>query len=158
MGDTDGAAFGEPAKIRVYENTYHLTPTDQQKFKKSMAEKIMSGVLQEKMQDSVFNERDKKGRLKWQFDPQDDTSEIVREILDECQKRVVAQMRADNNDQPPRYKVIFQCSIGEDRNQLVRFSSRCLWDIQNGGDTCASSTWANSRVYAVVTCFALYYE
>lgn len=56
----------------------------------------------------------------------------------------------------PRYKFIFQATMGENHNQMIRNASRCLWDSTT--DNCASASWTNGRVYAVATCFALYYE
>ena len=65
-------------------------------------------------------------------------------------------MKAANNDAPPRYKFVFQASMGENNNQMIRNASRCLWDDKE--DNCASASWSNGRVYAVAMCFALYYE
>ena len=101
------------------------------------------------------NERDKKGRLSFIYNS-DDSAEAIREIVEECQKKVIAMMKAQNNDQPPRYKFVFQASMGENNNQMIRNASRCLWDSDI--DNCASASWTNGRVYAVAMCFALYYE
>ena len=70
--------------------------------------------------------------------------------------RLAAAMREANHDQPPRYKLVFQASFGENLGQMVRSASRCLWDAET--DNCASASWSNARVYAVAMCFALYYE
>ena len=143
------------------------------------------------------NERDKKGRLSFVYNS-DDSAETIREIVEDCQKKVIgastrrthaaaqrcgrargcgarivladssrrspvasfrplaAMMKAQNNDQPPRYKFVFQASMGENNNQMIRNASRCLWDSDI--DNCASASWTNGRVYAVAMCFALYYE
>ena len=47
--------------IKVYENTYQMKPSDEQRFRRSAATKILTEVLEEKM--AFTNERDKKGRL-----------------------------------------------------------------------------------------------
>ena len=79
-----------------------------------------------------------------------------------CQREIEAhlksldQMKAANNDAPPRYKFIFQATMGENHQQMIRCASRCLWDSEV--DNCASAFWTNGRVYAVAMCFALYYE
>ena len=65
-------------------------------------------------------------------------------------------MREANNDQPPRYKFVFQAVVGENVGQMVRSASRCLWDAEV--DNVATANWSNARVYAVATCFALYFE
>ena len=151
----------------------------QTSFKRSEAVKIMDEILKAKM---VFaEERDKKDRLSYQY-MQDDAAEIVQEIVAECQKAVVgaklsrgppcscqpltkiaaivrrysAKMRENNDDQPPRYKLAFQASFGENLGQMTRSASRCLWDEKH--DNCAHASWTNAKVYVVVMCFALYYE
>lgn len=152
--DGDGLQTQEP--IKVYENTYHMAPSESQRFKRSMANKIMLEVIEQKMEFYNVNERDpKKNRLTYTFNS-DEANVIISEIVEECQKRVIAAMRADNNDQPPRYKLVFQATFGENSGQMVRCASRCLWDADN--DNCASASWSNARVYAVAMCFALYYE
>jgi len=160
MGDEFMPAADAP--IKVYENTYHMKPREwtddqgnhfSQRFKRSAAEKVLHEVLESKM--SFTNERDKKGRLNYVFNS-DDASEVIREIVEESQKRIIAQMKAANNEQPPRYKLVFQASFGENMGHMVRSASRCLWDADT--DNCASASWTNGRVYAVAMCFALYYE
>ena len=148
----DDAALVEPP-VKVYENTYIMKPSEAQRFKRSAAEKVLHEVLEEKM--AFTNERDKKGRLSFVYNS-DDSGETIREIVEDCQKKVIAQMRAANNDQPPRYKFVIQATMGENHSQMIRNASRCLWDSEI--DNCASAYWTNGRVYAVATCFALYYE
>lgn len=112
-------------------------------FKRSMANKIMLEVIEQKMEFYNVNERDpKKNRLTYTFNS-DEANVIISEIVEECQKRVIAAMRADNNDQPPRYKLVFQATFGENSGQMVRCASRCLWDADN--DNCASASWSNVR-------------
>ena len=65
-------------------------------------------------------------------------------------------MRVANGNQPPRYKLVFQATMGENNQQMIRHASRCLWDVDV--DNCASASWSNGRVYAVAMCFALYFE
>ena len=80
MGD-DGLSV-EP--IKVYENTYLMQPMDNARFRRSECEAIMKKVLDDKM--AVVNERDKKGRLSWVYDPED-AGDIIREIVQDCQVR-----------------------------------------------------------------------
>lgn len=137
----------------MYENTYIMKPNEKQRFKRSMVAKILQDVLKAKME--FANERDKKGRLAYTWN-QEESAEIIAEIVQESQKAVVAAMREINGDQPPRYKLVFQASFGENMGQMVRSASRCLWDADT--DNCASASWSNPKVYAVAMCFALYYE
>ena len=121
------------------------------RFRRSATEKILAAVLEEKM--AFTNERDKKGRLSFVYNS-DDSGETIREIVEDCQNKVIAMMKAQAG--PPRYKFVFQATMGENHQQMVRNASRCLWD--SAMDNCASASWTNGRVYAVATCFALYYE
>lgn len=134
--------------VKIYENTYAM-PHLAERFKKSSAEKIMQDVLVQKLE--FTNERDKKGRLAWSYDA-DECAELSRDITQECLEKI----KADNGGGMPRFKLICQVSVGENNGQSLRMASRCLWDVEI--DNCASSTWTNNRVYAVATCFALYYE
>ena len=59
-------------------------------FKRSAAEKILKEVLEEKM--AFTNERDKKGRLSFVYNS-DDSGETIREIVEDCQKKVVGARR-----------------------------------------------------------------
>ena len=79
-----------PAPIRVYENTYQMQPLEFQRFHRSAAEKLLKEVLEDKM--AFTNERDKKGRLAFQYNS-DDAAETIREIVEECQKKVVGMPR-----------------------------------------------------------------
>lgn len=103
---------------------------------------------------TIADERDKKGRLSFSWES-DLCQEIVMEIVGECQKKVT-EMMTEQSGGPPRYKFVFQASMGENQNQMVRNASRCLWDAEI--DNCASASWSNPKIYAVVQCFALYYE
>ena len=88
--------------IRVYENTYLMAPMEEQRFKRSACEAIMKKVLDEKM--AVVNERDKKGRLSWTYDPED-AGDIIRDIVGDCQTNLLAAMKERQNGAPPVYKL-----------------------------------------------------
>ena len=78
-----------PAPIRVYENTYQMEPLEFQRFHRSAAEKLLHEVLEDKM--AFTNERDKKGRLAFVYNS-DDAAETIRDIVEECQKKVVGTL------------------------------------------------------------------
>jgi len=137
----------------VYENTYHMGPNEDQKFRRSVVNKILDEILKEKLE--FCEERDKKGRLSYTFNSEE-ANMVVGEIVEEAQKRVTAAMREQSKDQPPRYKLVFHAQFGENLQHMVRSASRCLWDAEH--DNSASASWSNPKVYAVAMCFALYYE
>ncbi|KAL1520247.1 hypothetical protein AB1Y20_023717 [Prymnesium parvum] len=147
----DDALQVEP--IKVYENTYLKAPLESQQFRRFEAQAIMKKVLEDKM--AVVNERDKKGRLSWMYDPED-AGDIIREIVTDCQANLLAAMKERQHGAPPVYKFIFQAQIGENNGQMIRSASRCLWEKEK--DNSATATWTNGRVWAVAMCFALYYS
>lgn len=102
--------------------------------------KILDEILKEKLE--FCEERDKKGRLSYTFNSEE-ANMVVGEIVEEAQKRVTAAMRAQSNDQPPRYKLVFHAQFGENLQHMVRSASRCLWDAEH--DNSASASWSNVR-------------
>jgi len=134
--------------VKVFENTYIIGPLEHERFKTSAIEKIMGEVLKARME--TTNERDAKGRLKWAYDG-DEGSDLAKEICSECHDKV-----KDSMGETPRYKLIFNVSVGENNGQGARQASRCLWDRDL--DSSATATWTNGRVYAVAMCFALFFE
>lgn len=155
-GTHSGCEMGDDSltvePIKVYENTYLREPPENQRFRRREAEQIMKAVLDDKM--SIVNERDKKGRLSWVYDS-DEAGDIVRDIVQDCQTKLLSAIKERNHGAPPLYKFIFQAQLGEDNGQMIRTASRCLWDKET--DNSATATATNGRVYAVATCFALYF-
>ena len=49
-----------------------------------------------------------------------------------------------------------QVSVGERKDQDVRFGGRCVWDADR--DTFASAWFQNPHLYAVGEVYAVYYE
>ena len=68
---------------------------------------------------------------------------MIRDIVEECQKRVHADMKEAINGAHPRYKLVFHAYVGENNGQMIRTASRCLWDTDT--DNCASASWTNVR-------------
>merc|ERR1711990_664693 len=128
MADGEITLAQEP--IKVYENTYVMEPSEAQRFKRSKAEKILKAILNVKME--FTNERNNKGRLSFVYNS-GDSGETIREIVDECQKKIIEMMKQQSNS--VRYKFVFQATMGENHSQMVRNASRCLWDSQM--DNCA---------------------
>ena len=54
----------------------------------------------------------------------------------------------------PRYKVVVQVVIGEQRGQGVRMGSRCFWDQDT--DQSASEQYANESLFCVATAYGVY--
>ena len=56
----------------------------------------------------------------------------------------------------PRYKIIVQAMVGQQKQQGVRVVSRCLWDTDT--DSCSSYTYNSDTLWATVMVFGLYVE
>ena len=55
-----------------------------------------------------------------------------------------------------RYRYVSLVTIGEKKDQGVRFGSRCVWDHQR--DSYATNFYETHQLYAVGTLYAIYYE
>ena len=56
----------------------------------------------------------------------------------------------------PRYKIIVQAMVGQQKQQGVRVVSRCLWDPDS--DSCSTYTYHSDTLWATVMVFGLYVE
>lgn len=56
----------------------------------------------------------------------------------------------------PRYKIIVQTVVGQQKQQGIRVASRCLWDTAT--DSVSSFTYNSDSLWATVMVFGLYVE
>ncbi len=56
----------------------------------------------------------------------------------------------------PRYKLVVQAMLGEQKSQGVRIASRCLWDVES--DNVATFAWQSDSMWCTVMCWGLYME
>ena len=56
----------------------------------------------------------------------------------------------------PRYKIIVQVFVGQQKQQGIRVASRCLWDTET--DSVGSYTYNNDSLWATVMVFGLYVD
>ncbi|KAM9796549.1 tctex1 domain-containing protein 2 [Syngnathus acus] len=115
-------------------DSYLIRPNYQHKFK--------SAVVKECIRETV------KARLfEVQFDP-DEVAELTRSVAD-CVKDKVKNLGFD------RYKLVVQVTIGEQRGQGVKMSSRCLWDADT--DNYAEDIFMNESLFCAVVVFGSYF-
>ena len=55
-----------------------------------------------------------------------------------------------------RYKFVCFVTLGEKKNQDLRVTSRCAWDVNF--DNSSTYTWQNNHAFCCVTVFGLYHE
>ncbi|CAE7496715.1 DYNLT2B [Symbiodinium sp. KB8] len=73
----------------------------------------------------------------------------------EYTKELAEQIRDELRDlKLPRYKIMVQVVVGQQRGAGVRMGSRCLWDSIT--DNKASETLVNDNLFAVATAYGVY--
>ena len=77
----------------------------------------------------------------------DQTPVLTKAVADEVKDRL-------KELHLPRYKLIVQVVIGEQRGQGVRVGSRCFWDGDT--DTCVSEVYRNETLFCVATAYGIY--
>ncbi|OQS01929.1 Outer Dynein Arm Light Chain 2 [Thraustotheca clavata] len=132
--DTSGSSSKNAQIIKIYMPTYIMAPTEDEKFRRRKVCGIVSECLKNELQGKEYDEEDAK---QW-----------CNSIADAIKNRV----KADCNF--PRYKIIVQAFVGQQKLQDVRIASRCLWD--NDNDNHASAEFHNETIWATCIVFGLY--
>ncbi|PHJ21144.1 tctex2-related light chain [Cystoisospora suis] len=111
-----------------------LFPTYKQKFKSQPVKAILREVLNEKLVE---------------------TSEYHPEESPLLSKQIASEIRDRLKDlEVPRYKIIVNVILGEQRGHGVRIGRRCFWDENT--DSVASESFINDHLFCVVTAYAIY--
>merc|ERR1719487_1033963 len=97
------------------------------------AREIIREVLHSKLEKATYN--------------METTQLLTRQVSDEIKDRLKDLLL-------PRYKIVVQVAIGEQRGQGVRMGSRCFWDADT--DSYASETYSNESLFAVATAYGVY--
>eukprot|EP00428_Durinskia_dybowskii_P063003 CAMPEP_0170381090 /NCGR_PEP_ID=MMETSP0117_2-20130122/14223_1 /TAXON_ID=400756 /ORGANISM="Durinskia baltica, Strain CSIRO CS-38" /LENGTH=171 /DNA_ID=CAMNT_0010636637 /DNA_START=91 /DNA_END=604 /DNA_ORIENTATION=+ len=106
-------------------NSYVIHPEYKNKFRPGPAREIIQRVLTDKLEKATYN--------------METTQALTKQVADEIKNRLKDQMK-------PRYKIIVQVAIGEQRGQGVRMGSRSFWDSDT--DSYASETYQNEAFSA----------
>ena len=94
---------------------------------------MCEAVLKERLADVMWDE--------------DECKDLSLNISDEIREKVKALEYS-------RYKIIVQCTVGENKQQGVLITSRCLWEPNT--DNYASASFKNDQVWANVMVFCCY--
>ncbi|CBZ52511.1 hypothetical protein NCLIV_023000 [Neospora caninum Liverpool] len=124
--------------MMVYECTYRLGPSEEEKFFPSRVESMLETVMSDFFKDKVFD------------------AQQVPTWVQEASGRVMEEMQAMQHQQMPRFKIVVQVVIAENAGQGIRVSSKSLWDINL--DNWGSYTHVQSDLYAVAMVFGCYQE
>ncbi|XP_061832394.1 dynein light chain Tctex-type protein 2B [Nerophis lumbriciformis] len=115
-------------------DTYLIRPNYQHKFKPAVVKECIHEIV--------------KGRLAEALYDQDEVSELTLTLAD-CVKDKVKKLGFE------RYKFVVQVTIGEQRGQGVKMSSRCLWDADT--DNYAEYVFMNDSLFCAVAVFGSYF-
>ena len=130
---------GVPKVIRIYQPTYRTEPEDNARFYPSEVKNACEAVLKSNC-DSMMA----------------DDASFLEEAPDRC-AGMVEQIKAKVKElNIPRYKIVVQVTLGENKGQGVRVASRCLWDHKT--DNYATLTYKNERYFACAVVFGAYTE
>lgn len=131
-GTSIGAKPIIPIKIQ---NTYRLEPEPAEKFNPESVQKMMTGVLESYLDGEVYEPIL--------------CAKHAQELSDVIKKRVKELGF-------PRYKLVCNVMIGQNSNQGMNFSSRCLWNKDT--DNFAEAVYSKGSLFAVATMYATYFE
>ncbi|CAH8617913.1 unnamed protein product [Heterobilharzia americana] len=136
-GSFMGMLRGGGNKTVKYENTYQLKPKPTEKVKQKQLENLIQTTLNNTLKDVVYDQQQ---------------ARILSMNLANMLRKSVREM---NN--PSRYKFIVQVHIGSPEQSSIFISSQAVWNIEMG-DTYASATFSNSKLFAVGIIYAVYFE
>eukprot|EP00397_Hematodinium_sp_SG-2012_P044388 GEMP01049566.1.p1 GENE.GEMP01049566.1~~GEMP01049566.1.p1 ORF type:complete len:124 (+),score=20.26 GEMP01049566.1:65-436(+) len=115
------------------ENTYVVQPEYKNKFRPGPIKEIMQEVLKGKLEKATYHA--------------EQTNILTKQVADEVKERIKELSL-------PRYKIVVQVVIGEQRGQGVRLGHRCFWDSST--DAFATESYCNETLFCVVTCYGVY--
>mmetsp|Transcript_11156 Transcript_11156/g.32955 ORF Transcript_11156/g.32955 Transcript_11156/m.32955 type:complete len:135 (-) Transcript_11156:83-487(-) len=124
---------GAADKKKAEDNTYVVHPEYKNKFRPGPAREIIRDVLQSKLEKATYN--------------METTQVLTKQVADDIKDRLKELTL-------PRYKIVVQVAIGEQRGQGVRMGSRCFWDADT--DSYASETYSNESLFCVATAYGVY--
>ena len=124
-----------PQVIQKYNPTFRTEPKEDQKFDPNAVKAVV---------DAIFDEQIVKKSIQWD---EEECRELSLDLCDEIKERVKALNF-------PRYKIIVQVSVGENKRQGVLVTSRCLWNTST--DNYASVSFKNDHIWANAIVFGCY--
>ena len=124
-----------PQVIQKHNPTFRTEPKEDQKFDPNAVKLLV---------DSIFDEQIAKKNVVWD---EEECREMSLDLCDEIKERVKALNF-------PRYKIIVQVSVGENKRQGVLVTSRCLWNTST--DNYVSVSYKNDQIWANAIIFGCY--
>lgn len=117
------------------ENTYKLSPNEDNKFSSNKMERAMKEILEKHLSDIDYNEKMCPSLAS-------NLSSMIKERAKEFPWK--------------RYRYVVQVVLGQNSHQAIQIGSRCIWDDENDNFACAS--FKSKTVFAVAACYGIYLE
>nr|PIL97235.1 Tctex2-related light chain [Toxoplasma gondii COUG] len=117
----------------VESSTQAVFPAYRHKFKSKPVKEILKSVLHGQLEGVEYNAEESPLL----------TKQIANEIKDRLKDLDV-----------PRYKILVNVILGEQRGQGVRLGRRCFWD--NNTDSVANESFVNDHLFCIATAYAVY--
>lgn len=117
-----------------YENTYRMEPSNI--FFQDKASTIIKSVFEESLPEKVYD--------------YSIFAKLTSELSDKINERVKENLNIS------RYKLVSFVTVGQMRDQGIRFGSRCVWNASY--DRYAAYSYKNKSLFAVGVVYAAYFE
>lgn len=134
-----GSSLGVNRHIGLFpmklQNTYKLEPDAKDKFKPGAVRDVIKEVLEECLDGEKYNATQCRNLT------------LMLTDLIKCRVKELCF---------PRYKYVVTVTLGEDRKQGLQLVSRGLWNKDT--DRYAEAYYEGDGIFAVATCYAVYFE
>lgn len=136
-GSYRSGVYSNDASLRRHalENSFRLTPTDEERFCSSRVDKVLEEFLANFLEGEQYDAQ-KCSQMALQM------SNIIKELVKKMDFR--------------RHKLSCHVIVGQKLGQGMQISSRCLWDSKQDGS--ASAVFCNGSLFAIATVYAIFYE
>ena len=111
-----------------------IRPPFHQKFRPALVKTLIADVLAERLADKTYNS--------------ESSSNMSKEIADAIKSKIKGELEL------PRYKLIVQVVIGEQRGQGLRMGCRGFWDVDT--DNYAEDTYRSDSLFCHAAAFGVY--
>jgi len=125
--------FVVPVKMA---NTYRMAPVSSEKFQANKAEEVIRGVLESYLANEKYNH------------------EMCNSMIKQLSELITARVK--DLGFSPRYKFVAVVTMGQNRNQGIAVTSRCMWNTET--DNYAAASFSSGDIFATGCVYATYFE
>lgn len=126
---------GVPAAPIKMQNTYRTEPNDADKFNATKVTKTVTSIMESFLSGEEYEHHK--------------CSKLAQSLTDVIKARV-REMHF------PRYKIVCDVILGQNTDQGVHCTSRCVWNTSTDNYACA--TYKNNSIFAIAMVYGTYFE